>query len=69
MNKTSRVKTFKYQLQTIGAVLTILRLTGEISLSWFIVFSPFMLLFVFEAVFLAIGLIGYHIDKRKYDKL
>jgi len=69
MNKVSKVKIAKYQLVTIGAVLLILKLLGEISTGWIIVLSPFFVLFIFELVFLIIGFISYRTDKRKYHNL
>jgi len=65
MNKRlPRVKAAKYQLQTVGAVLIVLKLFKEIAISWLVVLFPFLFLAVFELSFFLIGIIMYHTNKR-----
>ncbi len=65
MNRISRVKAFKYQLQTVCAVLLILKLSGEITLNCLIVLSPLLLLLLFELLPVLAGLIIHYINSRK----
>jgi len=62
--KIPRVKTAKYQIQTVGAALLLLKLFKEISLSWITVLSPFLFLLAAELLFLLIGIITYYTNRR-----